>query len=224
MKRELARLLTTALTQFIDKNSGDSEMCLSSAECEGMEKAFEANNMVYIEGIVKRKLYIKKDLPPFKRALAKLIQKALISLECTGEIDGLAEEYAMSDEADELKHIAYLEQTDGLTWMRTAEWEAEKERCRLIGKQQARIELVESGQGLCISHDIGYDAGVAETMKRMPKWRKWHNGACGNSDGVPIAIVKRGIKYELVSCLGIEGEEYIMLSELDKLPKIDDND
>lgn len=51
------------------------------------------------------------------------------------------------------------------------------------------------------------------------RWRKWHNGACGNDKHVPIAIVRRGCSYELASCLGIEGEEYIMLSDLEKLLK-----
>ena len=44
----------------------------------------------------------------------------------------------------------------------------------------------------------------------LPKWRKWRNGGCGNADGIPIAIVKSGTGYELVSCLGIDGQEYIM--------------
>lgn len=51
-----------------------------------------------------------------------------------------------------------------------------------------------------------------------PVWRIWENGACGNSDGTPIAIVKEGYTYRLVNCLGAGGEKYIMLSDLEKLP------
>ena len=54
-----------------------------------------------------------------------------------------------------------------------------------------------------------------------PVWRIWENGACGNSDGTPIAIVKEGYTYRLVNCLGVGGEKYIMLSDLEKLPGFD---
>ena len=64
-----------------------------------------------------------------------------------------------------------------------------------------------------------YENGKAEALKDLPRWRKWENGACGNGQGIPIAIVKRGLNsYELVDALGIQGEQYIMLSDLEKLP------
>ena len=53
-------------------------------------------------------------------------------------------------------------------------------------------------------------------------WRIWQNGACGNSDGNPIALVKTYGGYELVSCLGAGGEKYIMLSDLEKLPSFNE--
>ena len=59
----------------------------------------------------------------------------------------------------------------------------------------------------------------AEALKDLPRWKKWGNGACGNGMGIPIAIVKRGLGgYKLVDALGIQGEKYIMLSDLEKLP------
>ena len=59
----------------------------------------------------------------------------------------------------------------------------------------------------------------AAALKDLPRWRKWKNGACGNGRGIPLAIVKRGLDgYELVDALGIQGEQYIMLSDLEKLP------
>ena len=63
-----------------------------------------------------------------------------------------------------------------------------------------------------------------EILKDLPRWRKWENGACGNSDNIPIAIVKRGINYELASTLGIQGERYIMLSDLEKLPGFNEDE
>lgn len=67
-----------------------------------------------------------------------------------------------------------------------------------------------------------YDMGKAEALKDLPRWRRWGIGACGNGQGIPIAIVKRWLNdYELVDALGIQGEQYIMLSDLEKLPKED---
>ena len=64
-----------------------------------------------------------------------------------------------------------------------------------------------------------YENGKAEALKDLPRWRKWGNGACGNRQGIPLAIVKRVLNgYELVDALGIQGEQYIMLSDLKKLP------
>lgn len=58
-----------------------------------------------------------------------------------------------------------------------------------------------------------------EALKDLPRWEKWGNGACGNGRGIPIAIVKRwNNDYQLVDALGIQGEQYIMLSDLEKLP------
>lgn len=73
------------------------------------------------------------------------------------------------------------------------------------------------------AHELGRNEGImlgkAEALKDLPRWRKWENGACGNGRGIPIAIVKRGLNgYELVDALGIQGEQYIMLSDLEKLP------
>lgn len=64
--------------------------------------------------------------------------------------------------------------------------------------------------------------GKAEALKDLPRWRKWGNGACGNGQGIPIAIIKRWLHgYQLVDALGVSGEQYIMLSDLEKLPKED---
>ena len=86
------------------------------------------------------------------------------------------------------------------------------------GKDELLAELEKPGVQHIKSFHEGVEVGKKEALKNMPKWRPWGNGACGNSDGFPIAIVKSACGYELASCLGIGGEEYIMLSELDKLP------
>lgn len=69
--------------------------------------------------------------------------------------------------------------------------------------------------------EIGKGKDMTESALR---WRKWANGACGNGEGIPIAIVKRGMNgYELVDALGIPNEEYIFLSDLEKLPHDNNN-
>jgi len=66
---------------------------------------------------------------------------------------------------------------------------------------------------------LGYEKGRADALKDLPRWRKWGNGACGNGREIPLAIVKQGLNgYKLVDSLGIQGEQYIMLSDLEKLP------
>ena len=63
------------------------------------------------------------------------------------------------------------------------------------------------------------DIAKKEILKDMPKWRKYGNGACGGGN-FPIAICKVGCGYRLVESL-VSGDEYIMLSDLEKLPKED---
>lgn len=62
------------------------------------------------------------------------------------------------------------------------------------------------------------DIGKAEALKDLPRWRKWRNGAAGNSDGHPIALTSGAGGFRFVSVLGITGEKYIMLDDLKKLP------
>ena len=63
------------------------------------------------------------------------------------------------------------------------------------------------------------DLAKKEILKDMPRWKKYGNGACGGGN-FPIAICKVGCGYRLVESL-VSGDEYIMLSDLEKLPKED---
>ena len=56
MNPELAKTLTTALVQFIDKERPEGTMCCSNPECEALEQAFIADNFFYVETLVQRKL------------------------------------------------------------------------------------------------------------------------------------------------------------------------
>ena len=57
--------------------------------------------------------------------------------------------------------------------------------------------------------------GEKESNK-MPIWKHWKDGICGNGEGKPIYLIKSGNTYSLSSCLCFECD-YIKLSELDKL-------
>lgn len=67
-----------------------------------------------------------------------------------------------------------------------------------------------------------YEKGKNDVLKDLPRWRIWKNGACGNSDGHPIALVYGAGRISFVSCLGANGEKYIILDDLKKLPGFND--
>ena len=52
--------------------------------------------------------------------------------------------------------------------------------------------------------------------KKMPIWKHWKDGICGNGEGKLIYLIKNGDDYSLSSILGFECD-YIELSELDNL-------
>lgn len=56
MTKELAKTLTTALVQFIDRERPEGTMDCSSAECEKIEKAFEGGTYDVVEKLIQRKL------------------------------------------------------------------------------------------------------------------------------------------------------------------------
>ena len=89
----------------------------------------------------------------------------------------------------------------------------------------ARKEIVHNiaDSGLdSLAHKIGYqkgfEAGKAEALNDLPRWKKWGNGAAGNAEGHAIALVKGAGGLRFTSVLCATGEKYIMLDDLMKLP------
>lgn len=70
MNHKLAKTLTTALVQFIDRERPEGSMCCSSYECEKIEKAFEGGTYDVVESLIKRKLM---DVTEFEQELAGII-------------------------------------------------------------------------------------------------------------------------------------------------------
>ena len=89
----------------------------------------------------------------------------------------------------------------------------------------AKQQLLQSGELLTQEHHEKLMETLREECKKdLPRWRIWRNGACGNSEGHAIALVHGAGEIRFVSCLGANGEKYIMLSDLEKLPGFNDED
>lgn len=73
MTKELAKALTTALIQFIDRERPEGTMCCSSYECEKIEKAFEGGCYDIVEEFIKKKL--EAPLTPFQQCLNGILRK-----------------------------------------------------------------------------------------------------------------------------------------------------
>lgn len=77
MTKELAKTLTTALVQFIDRERPEGTMCCSSYECEKIEKAFEGGCYDVVESLIKRKL---SGLSEFEQGVRDMIINALTTV------------------------------------------------------------------------------------------------------------------------------------------------
>lgn len=56
MNHELAKTLTTALVQFIDRERPEGTMCCSNTECKSIESSFKLGDFPSIEQFVQKKL------------------------------------------------------------------------------------------------------------------------------------------------------------------------
>lgn len=78
MKYELAKTLTIALVQFIDRERPEGTMCCSNSECERIEKAFVDDRLDIVDGFIQRKL---SKLTEFEEKLVSF------ALQCGGQWD-----------------------------------------------------------------------------------------------------------------------------------------
>lgn len=78
MNKELAKTLTTALVQFIDREIPEGTMCCSSAECERIESSFKLGDFPSIEQFVQKKL---SRLTEFETHLKWLIENGSSGIE-----------------------------------------------------------------------------------------------------------------------------------------------
>lgn len=85
MNKELARTLTTALVQFIDKERPEGTMCCSNGICVALEKAFINNDFDRVEELVKYKL---SGLTGFEEEVSDIVEY------CKEHGDAVAFDYA----------------------------------------------------------------------------------------------------------------------------------
>ena len=71
MNKELAKTLTIALVNYIDENRPEGTMDCSSGECERLEKAFEVNNLDFVEGFMEKKL---SRLTEFEQEVSDMVE------------------------------------------------------------------------------------------------------------------------------------------------------
>lgn len=118
------------------------------------------------------------------------------------------------------KHKAVCPKIDSDLFLITPEpelTEFEKEYKRLYGEGYADGQAGSKPLSDMVLKESA-DMLLELARKDLPKWRIWKNGACGNSEGHPIAIVKYYGGYKLTNSLGVGGEKYIMLEDLELLP------
>jgi len=74
MNHELAKTLTTALVQWIDRERSEGTMCCSNIECGALEEAFKSDNLDDVEAFIQKKL---SRLTEFQNAVRVMIIEAL---------------------------------------------------------------------------------------------------------------------------------------------------
>ena len=106
MNHELAKTLTTALVQFIDRERPGSTMCCSNIECGSLEEAFKSDNLDDVEAFVQKKL---SRLTEFETHLKWLIENGGSGIEHVKvgakELLDLAKKELLKDDELGKKHL-----------------------------------------------------------------------------------------------------------------------
>ena len=106
MNHELAKTLTTALVQFIDRERPEGTMDCSSYECEKIEKAFVNDRLDIVDGFIQKKL---TRLTKFQDAVRVMITKALTTYIKDGNGREMSSTVFISDDTAILLSAGLLE-------------------------------------------------------------------------------------------------------------------
>lgn len=101
MNKELAKTLTTALVQFIDRERPEGTMCCSNIECGALEEAFKSDNLDDVEAFIQKRL---SRLTEFESSLRQIIEVTLSDEVPNGSGGTMSWAVVLSD--DDIKKLA----------------------------------------------------------------------------------------------------------------------
>ena len=116
-----------------------------------------------------------------------------IPAKLASELDSLIT-YCIRQDGDIEDERTFIARETKLIWKTICDW---------LGEQDKLINLLQT----------------EEALKDIPKWQKLYSGAGGNGDGKNAFLIKDGFGYRLSPVI-TAGDEYINLSELERLPKL----
>ena len=95
------------------------------------------------------------------------------------------------------------------------------ERLLALARKQLQPEIdAEIDKAYKNSDAVQYRRGKEDALKDMPHWKHMYAGAAGSGDGRNIYLIRDGIDSYRLSPVIAGGDDYLVLAELDKLPKL----
>lgn len=155
MDKELAKTLTTALVQFIDREKPEGTMCCSNDECVTLEKDFTADLFFYVKAFIQKKL---SGLTEFEQEVSDIVEY------CKEHGDAVAFDYAKRHS----KSLLALAKKELLSYPDESnpaiEAMADLERTYFCNPEKLPKWLKNE---LTKKHLDGYCMGIEDTMREM---------------------------------------------------------
>lgn len=162
MDKELAKKLTAALAQFIDRESPEGTMCCSNTDCVKLEHAFIADNFIFVESFIQKKL---SRLTEFEQEVSDIVEY------CKEHGENVAFDYAKRHAKTLLaiakkELLSYHDESNPVI-----EAMADLERTFSCNPDKLSIWLKNE---LAKKHLDGYDMGREDTMREMEDFIESH--------------------------------------------------
>lgn len=95
------------------------------------------------------------------------------------------------------------------------------ERLLALARKQLQPEIdAEIDKAYKNSDEVQYRRGKEDAMEDMPHWRRMYAGAGGSGDGRKLYLIKDVVDTYRLSPVIACDDDYLVLSELDKLPRM----
>lgn len=95
------------------------------------------------------------------------------------------------------------------------------ERLLALARKQLQPEIdAEIDKAYKNADAVQYRRGKEDALKDMPQWKHMYAGAGGSGDGRNLYLIKDGLETYRLSPVIVGGDDYLVLSELDKLPQM----